>query len=273
MSTTAGKNVPRLFDNKSVFITGVTGMLGKVLVEKMLRSTPKVRIIYVLIRPNSTGNAQTRLVNELFSSKIWDRLRDTPRSEGGFGGDHASLQAHLRRKIVAIGGDLLVGIEGTNDGGGDGGGGGESKGSPSPPLPLPFGISSKWLERLNHEGIDIVFHNAATVNFDEQIDMSVRLNILAPLQMMRLAKKWRCSSYVHVSTAYVVAHHKTKHHSPERLDVSPKQLNPDDLIEQVLESANRIQNRTKEKRQLYMGQDLCCCCIPHLCFFCCLSIP
>lgn len=37
-------------DGKDIFITGVTGFLGKVLLEKLIRCTPGLNRIYVLIR-------------------------------------------------------------------------------------------------------------------------------------------------------------------------------------------------------------------------------
>ena len=45
--------VSKFYENKTVFITGATGFMGKVLVEKLLRST-KVRKIYLLIRPKES---------------------------------------------------------------------------------------------------------------------------------------------------------------------------------------------------------------------------
>ena len=41
--------IRKFYEDKTVFITGATGFMGKVLVEKLLRST-KVRKIYLLIR-------------------------------------------------------------------------------------------------------------------------------------------------------------------------------------------------------------------------------
>ena len=41
--------ISKFYEDKTVFITGATGFMGKVLVEKLLRST-KVRKIYLLIR-------------------------------------------------------------------------------------------------------------------------------------------------------------------------------------------------------------------------------
>ena len=47
-------DIAAFFNDKSVFITGATGFMGKVLVEKLLRCT-NVRKIYLLIRPKK-GN-------------------------------------------------------------------------------------------------------------------------------------------------------------------------------------------------------------------------
>ena len=54
---------------KSIFITGTTGFVGKVLVEKILRDVPDVGRIYLLIR----GKAKERLQKEILESKIFTR--------------------------------------------------------------------------------------------------------------------------------------------------------------------------------------------------------
>ena len=43
------------YSNKNVFITGVTGYLGKVVLEKIIRSITNIGIVYVLIRPKSVS--------------------------------------------------------------------------------------------------------------------------------------------------------------------------------------------------------------------------
>ncbi|KAH8310247.1 hypothetical protein KR044_000233, partial [Drosophila immigrans] len=53
------------YKNKTVFITGGTGFLGKVTIEKLLRST-QVKRIYVLVRPKKGVNIQDRIA-------AWDR--------------------------------------------------------------------------------------------------------------------------------------------------------------------------------------------------------
>jgi fatty acyl-CoA reductase len=56
------------YENKSVFITGGTGFIGKVLIEKLLRST-NVATIYVLIRAKKGKNVSTRL-EEMFKCAV-----------------------------------------------------------------------------------------------------------------------------------------------------------------------------------------------------------
>lgn len=70
--------VRAFYANKDVFITGGTGFLGKVLIEKMLRSCPDIHRIFVLIRPKKGQSPADRL--EAFTKdQVFDRLRkETP---------------------------------------------------------------------------------------------------------------------------------------------------------------------------------------------------
>ena len=66
--------IPNFYKNKTIFVTGATGFLGKVLLEKLLRSLPNIKQIYVLVRPKPGITIQERLNNEVFKSKIFDRM-------------------------------------------------------------------------------------------------------------------------------------------------------------------------------------------------------
>jgi hypothetical protein len=52
--------IQNFFDGSCVLVTGGTGFVGKVLVEKLLRSCLGIRTIYLLIRPKSGVNVQRR---------------------------------------------------------------------------------------------------------------------------------------------------------------------------------------------------------------------
>ncbi|XP_054279602.1 putative fatty acyl-CoA reductase CG5065 [Macrosteles quadrilineatus] len=66
--------VSQFFQNRSVFVTGGTGFMGKVLVEKLLRSCPGIKNIYLLMRPKRGQDIDTRLT-ELINAPLFDRLR------------------------------------------------------------------------------------------------------------------------------------------------------------------------------------------------------
>ena len=61
---TRDKSIPELkefYAGLSVLITGGTGFLGKVLIEKLLRSVHDLDKIYVIVRPKRGQNAAQRL--------------------------------------------------------------------------------------------------------------------------------------------------------------------------------------------------------------------
>lgn len=56
-----GSPVQEFFRNAVVFITGGTGFMGKMLIEKLLRSCPHIKHIYLLIRSKKGKNIEQRL--------------------------------------------------------------------------------------------------------------------------------------------------------------------------------------------------------------------
>jgi hypothetical protein len=64
--------IPKFYVGKNIFITGATGFVGKVLIEKLIRCCPDVNKIYCLIRPKYKQDIKRR-VNELIDSKVsWE---------------------------------------------------------------------------------------------------------------------------------------------------------------------------------------------------------
>ncbi|CAH0746880.1 unnamed protein product [Bemisia tabaci] len=59
--------VAEVYVGKTIFITGGSGFLGRVLIEKILRKSPDVKHIYMLLRPKKGKDPRQR-VEELFNS-------------------------------------------------------------------------------------------------------------------------------------------------------------------------------------------------------------
>lgn len=66
--------VQRFYQDEVIFITGATGFLGKVLLQKLLRSCPGIERIYLLIRPRRNLSPPRRL-ELLLRSACFERLR------------------------------------------------------------------------------------------------------------------------------------------------------------------------------------------------------
>lgn len=69
--------IAEFYRGRSVFVTGATGFIGKVLVEKLLRSCPDIEKIYLLLRPLNGKTVECRLhefVNNQVSIIIYSSI-------------------------------------------------------------------------------------------------------------------------------------------------------------------------------------------------------
>ncbi|KAA0724491.1 Fatty acyl-CoA reductase 1 [Triplophysa tibetana] len=152
--------IPEYYEGKHVLITGATGFMGKVLLEKLLRSCPGVRAAYVLVRPKA-GQAPDARVADMINCRLFDKLREE--------------QPNFAEKIVAVNSDLT-----------------------QPDMDL-----SKEDQETLTSCINIVFHCAATIRFNEPLKDAMQLNVLATQKMVRLAQRIKhLEVFIHVSTAY-----------------------------------------------------------------------
>ncbi|KAL0099953.1 hypothetical protein PUN28_019994 [Cardiocondyla obscurior] len=86
-----GTPIQNFYTGQSIFITGGTGFLGKILIEKLLRTCPNISMIYLLIRSKKEKSPECRL-DEIFEKPLFDRIkREVP---------------NFHKKITPIVGDL-----------------------------------------------------------------------------------------------------------------------------------------------------------------------
>lgn len=61
--------IREFFKDQTIFITGGTGFIGKVLIEKLLRICYDLSVIYVLVRPKRNKSPNER-IKEMFDYPV-----------------------------------------------------------------------------------------------------------------------------------------------------------------------------------------------------------
>ncbi|XP_057781958.1 fatty acyl-CoA reductase 1-like [Salvia miltiorrhiza] len=160
------------FEGKTILITGATGFLAKIFLEKILRLQPNVKKLFLLMRASPKVSVQQRLEEEVVGTELFRVLREE------CGEDFDSI---ISSKVVPISGD--VGYEN-------------------------LGIVDAQLRQQMWQEIDVIVNSAATTKFDERYDIAFGINALGAMHVQDFGTK--CSKLemlLHVSTAYV---HGTK---------------------------------------------------------------
>ena len=153
---------------KTILLTGGTGFLGKVIVERLLRTAPELERIYLLIR-ETRDSAAARLTSEVLPAGVFNALADS----------YGSVWPHFASaKMVAIAGDIS-----------------------RPNL----GLALDEFTALTGQ-VDIVINSAAAVNFDAPLNEALVHNTLSTRNVAEFARACRHATLVHISTAYVAGH-------------------------------------------------------------------
>ncbi|XP_071912461.1 fatty acyl-CoA reductase 2, chloroplastic-like [Coffea arabica] len=162
-----GIGITNFLGGKTFLVTGATGFLGKVLVEKILRTAPDVHKIYILIKAKNKEVAIERVKNEIIEAELFECLRQT------YG---KSYQAFMLSKIVPVIGNVCE---------------------------ANLGLDEDTTHMLAKE-VDIIVNSAANTTFDERYDVALDINTGGPSRLMSFAKQChRIQLFLQVSTAYV----------------------------------------------------------------------
>ncbi|XP_046837351.1 fatty acyl-CoA reductase wat-like isoform X2 [Vespa crabro] len=85
--------IQKFYNGQSIFITGGTGFIGKLLIEKLLRECPGITCIYLLIRAKKGKSVHQRM-KELIGNSLFSTLREK--------------QPTFQNRIVPINGDCTL---------------------------------------------------------------------------------------------------------------------------------------------------------------------
>ncbi|KAH0634706.1 hypothetical protein KY284_037492 [Solanum tuberosum] len=161
-----GIGIVDFFEGKNILVTGGTGFLAKALIEKMLRTTPKVNKIYLLIRAKDKEAAFHRLKIEIMESELFKCLEEM---------HGESYKSFIENKLIPIVGNIY-----------------------EPNLGMDIITSDKIAQE-----IDLIVDSAAITTFDERYDLALDTNVNGPYQLMMFAKKCKnLKLLMHYSTAY-----------------------------------------------------------------------
>lgn len=197
-------SVKGFYKDKSIFVTGVSGFMGKVLLEKILYSCSDVKQIFVLMR-EKRGKTGAERVKDFTKIPLFERLNNE--------------KSEMFEKIVPIYGDICL-----ND----------------------LGMSNDDLTQVITE-TDIVFHMAASVNFEEPVKNAVAQNVRAVKYVIDIAKRMpNLVSMVHLSTAFCNTDQKVMDEVTYDWDMDPLKLLDcaDVMDDEILESIRKILLKT-----------------------------
>ncbi|CAO1365920.1 unnamed protein product [Diamesa hyperborea] len=94
------EGIQKFYNDKTIFITGASGFMGKVLLEKLLYSCSDIKEVFILMRPKR-GKSGAERVEEMTKLPLFQRLRDE--------------KPHILKKIVPVFGDITSKRLGLND--------------------------------------------------------------------------------------------------------------------------------------------------------------
>ncbi|KNA15451.1 hypothetical protein SOVF_097950 [Spinacia oleracea] len=162
-----GIGIVKFLRGKTFFVTGATGFLAKVLIEKILRTVPDVSKIYVLIKAKNKEVAIKRLKNEIMNTEIFKCLQQI---------HGKSYETFMLSKLIPVVGNICESNIGLDE------------------------ASTSMIA----EDVDVIVNSAANTNFHERYDVAVDINTRGPGRVMAFAKKCRkLKLFLQVSTAYV----------------------------------------------------------------------
>ena len=67
--TPDNSQIKLVFKNQTIFLTGATGFLGKVMIAKLLRDCEDIKKIYILLRSKKGKNSEQRF-EEIFEQPV-----------------------------------------------------------------------------------------------------------------------------------------------------------------------------------------------------------
>ena len=160
------------YTGRTLLLTGGTGLVGRAVLETLLRLLPDVRRVHVLIRPrNDDAGTPVAPAQTLWSEVLGNRAFDALRMRHG-----AAFDEFVGDRVEAVAGDIS-----------------------QPGL----GLAEADRRRLAAD-VDVIINCAALAVFDAPLDQALQSNVRGPAHVLEFARSAPSPPFVaHVSTCYV----------------------------------------------------------------------
>ncbi|MDF1693456.1 MAG: fatty acyl-CoA reductase [Zhongshania sp.] len=188
MTTSKGvSQTLQLLKGKHILITGTTGFVGKVMLEKIMRTVPDIGGVYLVIRGSKKhANAGSRFANEIATSSVFENLK---LNSADYFNDFCNNRIHC------ITGEISE---------------------------RQFGLPRQEFRALADK-LDAVVNCAASVNFREELDRALAINTHSLRNIVELSDMAGNIPVIQVSTCYVNGFNKGHIHetivTPARGDI------------------------------------------------------
>jgi fatty acyl-CoA reductase len=158
-------SLTQFYIHKNLFLTGVTGFIGKLIVEKLLRICPAIGKIFVLVRPARNLTSKARL-KRIFASKCFDKLREM----------HSNFLTFIEDRVQLIEGDLE-----------------EDE----------MGISEED-KAILLSSTNVIINCGASISWEMKVNDIFRANVLSVKRLILFAKKIKnLNHFIHLSSTGV----------------------------------------------------------------------
>src|SRR5436190_3172603 len=155
-----------IFNDRSIFVIGSTGFLGKVTLSMLLHRFPNIGRVYVTVRARSQEESETRFWNSVITAPPFNPVRERY-------GD--AFEGFIRDKVTVLGGDI-----------------GETN----------LGYTEGEAQTLADD-VDIVINTAGNVTFNPTLESALRTNVVGTQNVIAFTRRMKRPALVHVSTCFV----------------------------------------------------------------------
>ncbi|MDX2033081.1 MAG: SDR family oxidoreductase [Blastocatellia bacterium] len=187
---------------KNVLLIGFTGFIGKVWLAKVLKDSPDIGKVYLLIRRQRSVTAQRRFEKVAEESPLFEPLH------AQFGEEFPKF---LAEKVEVVEGDITM-----------------------PGLGLSPEIQARF-----RADLDLIINSSGLTDFNPDLRQALAINVEGTLHVVEFLRECGRAALLHLSTCYVVGFHDGRIDETLSPNYTPKGLSDFDA-EREYESLQRL---------------------------------